>query len=412
MSFPRRPELPIPPPLRGSEYDSFAYHTIVERLPRIGRRVLATNAFAPAVSERLEMFLAEIPAAKIRLLQDPAPDAEAWMEYVRPHLDDDWLEVPWFFAEVYFYRRILEATGYFADGPRHRVDPFAAQKRESLLADWKRVQRLAGQLAAQRRAGWDAEALAEYLSIALWGNQGDLSMWPSGVAAQPTPKSGERDDYLLADDRPAVRAFLATCKPETTRVDFLMDNVGFELVSDLALVDYLLESQTVASVHLHLKSHPLFVSDALIADVEETVARLATAGNQDVVTFGRRLQGHLEEQRLQMHQHSFWSSPLAGWEMPEDLHRTLGNATLVISKGDANYRRLLGDGHWAFTAPFSRIVSYFSAPLLALRTLKSEVAAGIAPQTVAALTARDVSWLTSGQWGVIQFAPASAEAEG
>lgn len=405
MSTLHRPRLPLPAPLRGSEYDSFAYYSIVERLPHIGQRLLETNDFSPLVIARLEELLVGIPEAEIRLLQDAAaPDAEAWVNYVAPYLDHDWLEVPWFFAEVYFYRRILEATGYFMGGPGNGVDPFLPQKRESLDASWPRVQTLAEHLAERRKAGWEADDLARMLSIALWGNQGDLSMWPAGTDEQPDQHDNQ-DDYLLVDDRAQVGGFLAEAGTDGVRVDFLMDNAGFELVSDLALVDYLLDSRRAARVCLHLKFHPLFVSDALIQDVRQVIDILAGAADRAVVALGRRLQGYLTEERLQLHQHRFWCSPLAAWEMPEAVRRMLADATLIISKGDANYRRLLGDRHWSFSTSFTEIMSYFPAPLLGLRTLKSDLAAGIAPERVAALTAQGELWTTSGRYGVIQFAP-------
>jgi uncharacterized protein with ATP-grasp and redox domains len=374
--------------------------------------VLATNDYPPAVVARLEELLAEIPHGQIRLLHDAAaPDAEAWISYIDPHLDRNWLEVPWFFAEVYFYRRILEATGYFATGPGDSKDPFAPQKQESLESSWTRVQSLAAKLAAHREAGWAEGDLSVLLAIALWGNQGDLSMWPGGSDEQPgSDGDGGGDDhranadFLLADEREVVARHLQG-REGPVRVDFIMDNAGFELVSDLALADYFLGSTQAKEVNLHLKADPLFVSDALIQDVHQTVDIMAAAGDQAVATFGGGLQRYLEEGRLKLTQHRFWNSPLPGWEMPADISQTLAAAALVVSKGDANYRRLLGDRHWAFTTPFARIVSYFPAPLLALRTLKSDLAAGIAPERIAALKAQGVEWTTSGRWGVIQFAP-------
>jgi len=91
--------------------------------------------------------------------------------------------------------------------------------------------------------------------------------------------------------------------------------------------------------------------------------------------------------------------------MPASLRRKLSEADLLISKGDANYRRLLGDRHWPFTTPFDDIVGYLPAPLLALRTFKSEVAAGLHPEQVADLDKNDPDWLINGKWGVIQFVP-------
>lgn len=46
----------------------------------------------------------------------------------------------------------------------------------------------------------------------------------------------------------------------------------------------------------------------------------------------------------------------------------------------------------------------------ALRTLKSEVAAGLSSDQVARLEEEDPDWLVNGEWGVIQCAPASTSA--
>ena len=47
-----------------------------------------------------------------------APDLDAWKNYVNPYLGQNWYQPPWFFTEHYFYRRILEATGYFQSPTR------------------------------------------------------------------------------------------------------------------------------------------------------------------------------------------------------------------------------------------------------------------------------------------------------
>jgi hypothetical protein len=89
--------------------------------------------------------------------------------------------------------------------------------------------------------------------------------------------------------------------------------------------------------------------------------------------------------------------------MPESLRQELAPSHLIISKGDANYRRLLGDAHWPFTTPFADITSYLPAPLLALRTAKSEVVAGLRPGQPERLFEVDPNWLINGRWGLIQF---------
>ncbi|MCZ7669259.1 MAG: damage-control phosphatase ARMT1 family protein [Chloroflexi bacterium] len=75
------------------------------------------------------------------------------------------------------------------------------------------------------------------------------------------------------------RPFSPISSPPHNRIDLIADNAGFELAADLCLVDYLLKSETAVTVHLHLKAHPTFVSDALIKDVEATITFLA--GDED-----------------------------------------------------------------------------------------------------------------------------------
>jgi hypothetical protein len=168
---------------------------------------------------------------------------------------------------------------------------------------------------------------------------------------------------------------------------------------------YLLDTERARTVVLHLKPDPIFVSDALPADVHATIRTLAANNDDNVLLLAQRLRHHAAHGRLQMATDRFWTSPLAAWEMPPELRRDLATTTLTVSKGDANYRRLLGDRHWPYDTPFAAIVSYFPAPLLALRTLKSEVAAGIAPERLATLAATEPDWTHSGDYGVIQLAP-------
>ncbi len=89
--------------------------------------------------------------------------------------------------------------------------------------------------------------------------------------------------------------------------------------------------------------------------------------------------------------------------MPGPLRENLALSSLIIVKGDANYRRLLGDRHWPYSTPFVDVLSYTPAPLLALRTLKAEVASGLPPDRILELAQAEPDWMTNGKWGVIQF---------
>jgi uncharacterized protein with ATP-grasp and redox domains len=343
----------------------------------------------------------EIGNGRIR----PLHDGDDWDAYTAVYKGQDWLTPPWFFVETYFYRRVLEAAGYFGSGPLAGQDPFAHQKRHGLQTTMNRTRALAAQLQDGLARGWDTAVFRQLLAVDLWGNQADLSLWPADGDYKPDhAETQSQQAHLLIDETTAVINHLTTGRQDnsTARLDFIIDNAGFELATDLGLADYLLGSGVCQTVRFHLKVHPTFVSDALIQDVHEAIAYLQADSDANVRALGERLAGYLADGRLQLRSHPYWTSPLPGWEMPADLRQELAAAHLIISKGDANYRRLLGDRHWPFTTSFADVVSYLPAPLVALRTLKSDVLVGLEPGREIVLNQKDVDWLTNGRWGLIQ----------
>jgi uncharacterized protein with ATP-grasp and redox domains len=416
MTLTDKPRLPIPDPLRGidrpektfagAEKGTFTHKSIVDRLPEIARRMLAENDFSPAVTGQIETLIQEIPEGRIRPLTDTAAaDAADWTGYVAPYLGQNWLQVPWFFVETYFYRRVLDATGYFRPGPGYGVDPFACQKRQGLETTWEAIRELSDQVGNFFTGdGRRSEGLGRLLAVDLWGNQADLSMWPAGHSQKPGHQGTDQQvEHTLVDDTAGVVEHLIGRESQVGRVDFILDNAGFELVADLFLAAFMLGQDVATNVFMHAKVHPTFVSDAMILDVQQTVAHLAATEHSGVAWLGEQLQTYLENGRLRLTQHDFWTSSLAMWEMPLSLKGELGHSDLLISKGDANYRRLLGDRHWPFTTPLADIVCYLPAPLVALRTLKSEVVTGLKPGQPQLTAAKDPHWLVNGRWGLIQF---------
>ncbi len=398
--------LPLPEPLRGAEDGGFTEHTIRVRWPEIARRILAENPDLPEAHAAAVQALAdEIPEAPIRLLRDThAPDAAAWNACIAPWVGRNWLEAPWFFGETYFYRRIAEAVAFFGPAP---ADPFRLQKRRGLETTRAALAGLAGRLEPLAARGrFEEDVFAGLLEAALWGNQSDLSLWPAGEG--PGPQHADRAearDHLLADDAPRAAAYLARrlAAEGPLRIDLIADNAGYELAEDLALADYLLATGAAAEVRVHAKLHPTFVSDAMVENVWETLHFLADEPSGAARSMAQRLGAARARGALRAAAHPYWTSPRAGWEMPADLRADLARAALVVGKGDANYRRFLGDRRWPPTTPFADIAAYAPAPLVLLRTLKSEIVAGLAPGQAEAAARRDPAWLTNGRWGVIQF---------
>lgn len=401
-----RPKPPIPEPLRGiDEVGSFTYDSIVERLPEIGQRTLKENDFPPGIAARLKALFDGIPQAALPPLQHAdSPGAGAWARYLEPHAGQNWLEAPWFTIETYFYRLILDLIGYYQPAsPCHHYDPFQHQKMEGLENGRATIRRMCEQARklAQEPPGI---ALRDLLKLNLWGNQADLSMWPAG--GQGGPEHGDdlqRDAHLLVDSTEAVSRFLLNCTMEPVRINFLVDNAGMELVADLFLTDHLLTQLPQSQVLFHVKDEPTFVSDALPKDVQATIDFLRAMDSEHIRSLGDRLQDYLQAGRLSLRTDPFWTSPLPGWEMPAGLRKELGRAALLISKGDAHYRRLLGDRHWPYTTPLTDVLRYLPTPLAALRVCKSEIVAGMPAGKVETMHDLEPDWLYNGKWAVIQF---------
>lgn len=401
------PPQPIPQPLRGEESGTFAHHSVAVRLPDIARRTLEENDFPLESITAIKELIEEIPDSPIRPLRDgDAPDTAGWKRYLAPYAKMNWLQIPWFFAEAYFYRRILEASAYFQPGPWNGKDPFSYQKWAGLKDSLPAIEALSSRLNAalkQKPRAWDAEALQSLLYADLWGNQADYSLWPAGEEDKPTHIDHSlARQHLLVDDAQAVVNYLFETNGQG-RIDFLIDNAGFELAADLCLADYFLTSGLAEAVRFHLKPHPTFVSDATRRDVRQAAEYLLLSPSAGIQEFAGRLEGHLKAGRLQLMEDYFWTSPLPSWEAPALLRGELAQSRLVICKGDAHYRRLLGDRRWPYTTPFADILCYYPAPILALRTLKSEMAAGLRSDQIDDLNRKDPDWLIDGRWGIIQF---------
>lgn len=399
--------LPIPEPLRGADPDSFAHHSVVRRLPEIAKRTIKENDFPEEVISKIEIVITEIPDGHLRQLDDPdAPDSMDWDLYLSRYVDHNWLEVPWIFAEFYFYRRILEASGFFRFGDHgFQQDPYHAQKIRGYDVAKDRIGDIATFVEERIRSHEDdVPTLQRLLGMSLWGNQADLSMWPveEGVGGERGAQKRVQD-HMLVDHSPSLVGYLTAAARPLTRLDIVVDNAGFEFVTDLFLADYLLSRDLSQVVHLHPKDYPIFVSDVIPADLDWTFDFLGNSPSDHVKAIVDRLQEYLGEGRLVINNHLFWTSPLAMWEMPPDLYDELGRSELVLFKGDMNYRRLLGDRHWGYETPFEEIMSYFPGPVGAIRALKSEICCGLSAGQAGETAERDPEWMVNGNWGLIQF---------
>lgn len=407
FSFVSRPYIPpsridlasLPPLLSTGDAGSFAEFTLKERDPKILQDLEAAPYFSPDLTRAFRKFRAEILGGVIQPLREDAPDADFWRTISKPYIGLSWLNVPWYWAETFFYRRILEIVGYFQLGAWHERDPFAPNKDAELKAGAapERVRALLKMLGARSEPS-DAETFEFMLYAALWGNRVDLSYNVEQQFGRAVHLQDERRN-LLMDDAPRVWEFLAA--RSVRQVLYVTDNAGAELALDLAFIDHLLESRLVERITLHLKPQPFYVSDAMPQDVEKTLAAFATA-NDETRAIAKRLRAQLNAKRLELRVHWFYPTSLHFFEMPDDLFEMFRAADFIILKGDVNYRRAVGDAHWKPTIAFDYATRYFPKPMVTLRTLKSEVIVGLPADRVQALDHEDPGWRINGKRGVVQ----------
>ena len=228
--------------------------------------------------------------------------------------------------------------------------------------------------------------LEHVLLCSFWGNKTDLSLHALSEARVHSSGSLET---ILANDLPHLLAFIDGQLGPAARVDIVVDNYAFELFNDLMLARALLQTKKCSSVVIHCKAFPIFVSDATRADVEQMIAW-----------------ANLSALEIAVEAHEYWNSQYEWFEaMPALLRESLSRAALCVVKGDANYRKLVGERRYPCDKPFAECVSYFPArAVAALRGVKCELVVGV-PQTVCeAERKQNSNWTNDGSRGVVQFA--------
>jgi hypothetical protein len=160
--------------------------------------------------------------------------AEEWNRMLALQGERPWLDAPWYFAEVYFYRRLMQAVQYYQLGPWHLVDPFHPQKVRQIQADLNTIASLWHQIETIP----PSERFEVLLHSALWGNRTDLSNYTTAIGAAGGLAVSDEAHRILIDHTQEVHRLL---QAGVQRVDFINDNVGSEFIFDLALAGFLID---------------------------------------------------------------------------------------------------------------------------------------------------------------------------
>uniref|UniRef100_A0A8C5J136 Sugar phosphate phosphatase n=1 Tax=Junco hyemalis TaxID=40217 RepID=A0A8C5J136_JUNHY len=435
------PALPVS--LSGRFKGSYAYFTIKDRLPQILTKVIDTlhrhkNEFFEEHGEKgveaekraisfLSKLRNELQTDKpVTPLEDELPDAALWNKYLdyqrnlpNGNGEPSWFQSPWLYVECYMYRRIHAALAQ--NPPIDNFDVFKEGKAQNFFESQEAIIALCTYFQELLKNIKDLdekqlqEELFKLLQVSLWGNKCDLSFSAGEDSSQkssPLQSLENMVPYILVDDMEKVWSLLVNAKKNGTersnvRVDIILDNAGFELVSDLVLADFLLLSKLADEVYFHGKSIPWYVSDTTKHDFNWTIRQLGSANHMWMSRCGVNWEGNLKKGVWVFLDHMFWTLPHDFSNMSEvapDLYAELQKSNLLLFKGDLNYRKLTGDRKWEYTVPFHQALNKFHpAPLCSLRTLKCDTQVGLKPGQGEQIQASEPEWMVSGKYGVIQF---------
>lgn len=400
----------MPPCIYTSIPGSFAWKTIRLRKPAIVKEVLDNNTLTKEAQDQLlslqeEFLLAGTVSNPFAEYQFDtgmfaAEEIEAWQGDLNSYVGRSWLDLPWYFAESFFYLKLLFAFGYYEYGSStFKKDPFAPIKTRELIMDGGGKD-MAARVMSQLNNTAAEEALQLLLYYSLWGNRMDLSY--RQLADEYREREVAREnELLLIDDSQALVETLRGVR----NLEIVLDNSGSELICDLLLVSSLLRQQPNLKATLHVKKRPFFVSDALKSDVLQTIEFLSSHTDVRVAAEGKNLEDAVRGKNLRLEEHFFWNGPLHFTDLSLEIKERFSAADLVIFKGDANYRRLLSDRCWDPFYSMAEITEYFPAPLAVLRTMKSDIIVGLNKDQLDFLEAEDPEWKINGRRGIIQFVP-------
>lgn len=347
--------------------DTFAGFTLETRFPKILNDVLNNSALTTASKQQLSTLRDNLDNQKVEPLNLPSIESIFWTTFFEKYTGKRYQEVPFFFLEIYFYRLINQIIASNQDF----ADPFGEIKKQDLVNNTSFFRQITSDLSKL--------SIEECIHLAVEGNQADLSQLAGSSKGNPLT-------YLI-DDTEKLRDLM----PETG-VNLIADNAGVELFSDLVLIKKL--ADTCQHITLHLKHLPLLVSDATPIDLDILLTHLDQIGLSDFVLEIRQLQN---QNKLTISSHPFWNAPT----FYDTLNFMEAPQSLLISKGDANYRRFFHDKQFAPHLSFDLLAVAFEQ-VFALRTLKSDIQTGLTKDQIEYLQKMDPHWMHNGKHAVIQ----------
>ena len=315
-----------------------------------------------------------------------------------------WFQSDWLFVECYMYRKIADI--FLKTKLFRNYDPFETLKRETLNQNMQSISAI-----AEFNINNQSDNARLWLELSLWGNRCDLSL------KNVTPSFSNlieelkllRENVIVNQSQEVLDRIKSLESAEDVVIDVVLDNSGFELFTDLCLMNYLTSRLShLHKIRIHVKSYPWFVSDVMKKDFLWTIDFLISHSNDpNVVCIGKEWKSFLENGRWQLVEDYYWTYPYDYDQMARvNLHlfKELSASSLIIFKGDLNYRKLLGDLNWNSKTSFSEALRSFKPRpsfVCALRTNKADLIVGFEPKKLTQVKLPH-DYLVSGEYAVIQ----------
>ncbi|GAA6002715.1 damage-control phosphatase ARMT1 family protein [Rhodotorula paludigena] len=456
--YPRTPSRVDPnnppwPAYRGYHEYSFAHATMGVRLPTILGKAIddVVKTLNDEYEEervvdltecisRMEDLMDDLQGnSKLRpIIDDGEGDIPLWnKEIARYFRGKDFMNAPWLFAEAYKYRRMHECFSLSKYWKSY--DVFFRQKCETFSRSGDAVFELSTRFAEpfkQADGATAAEQLEakrlmfhELTQICLWGNSTDLSLLINMTEEDIKKLQSTGGDHLAATEQNILGNDLAKIweyvssdrfgtKEKGGRLDFVLDNAGFELYCDCVYADWLIQSGLCSQIRFHGKRFAWFVSDVTRQDFDWLLNSMVyghlfpNASDSDLASLkklGLRWKEYVKKGQWVYEQHSFWITGYTYWQLRDeapDLFIHLADSDLVVFKGDLNHRKLTMDCHVPSETPFPVAIGPLATepgtpPIVSLRTVKSDVVCGIPAGKADQLDKDEPGWKISGKYAVV-----------
>lgn len=214
---------------------------------------------------------------------------------------------------------------------------------------------------------------------------------------------------------------------EETEINYLVDNSGVEFFADLTFAYVLLQMQSINNVILHINKLPVFVSDVIESDYEhmmglvEKIVNNIDNKNKEISEtkqnaddnntqpgYGKalkKIQDLVKEEKIKIVSNFIWNMPTPYKELRKKDDRDVFSKpnSILIIKGDLNYRRLVEDKNWKYNKKIENFTQYIECPTLVVRSIKSNLVLDFKESEYNKLQKTDKYWKENGEYGVIRF---------